>query len=111
MLITDTRAELLRAIANPDVEVYASLGSIFNTSWADANVWVKRPDDTLRKVTKVVGDLEKAGLVERAPEHAAAPDAPWGARNAARRLPRHYTLTDAGRKALAEYDATAGANR
>lgn len=100
--ITPTRATILRAIANPNTDVYAALGSVFNTSWTDADVWAKNPDGTRRKVTKTVGELEAAGLVERAPEHTAAPDAPWGARNAARRRPRHYTLTPDGAAVMAE---------
>ncbi len=102
--ITKTRADVLRAIADPNIEVYASLGSSFNTSWLDADVWVKNADGTRRKVTKTAADLEQAGLVERAPIRRSDPDAPYGRRNSAYRYPRDYTITEAGRQALAAYD-------
>jgi hypothetical protein len=91
LTITAARADILRAIADPTIEVYASLGSIFNASWLSADVWVKYPDGTRRKVTKTVGDMDEAGLVERAPGSS--------------RAPRPYTLTPDGEKALADYDA------
>lgn len=92
LTITTRRADILRAIADPNIEVYASLGDFRNTHWPSADVWLKTPDGMTWKVTKVVADLEAAGLVTREAQHARF------------RQPRHYTLTKAGEKALADYD-------
>lgn len=95
LTITADRAELLRAVDNPDIEVYAAIAAL-RGSWSTADVWI-RHDGSERKVTAKIGKLETAGLVKR------------GQPGARYHAPRHYTLTDAGRKALAEYDATATA--
>jgi predicted MarR family transcription regulator len=95
LTITDTRAELLRAIADPNIEVYAAIAAL-RGSWSTADVWIRRGGSLEQKVTGKIRKLETAGLVKR------------GQPGARYHEPRHYTLTDAGRKALAEYDATTG---
>lgn len=92
--ITADRAELLRAIADRDIEVYAAIAAL-RGSWSTADVWI-RHDGSERKVTAKIRKLETAGLVKR------------GQPGVRYHEPRHYTLTEAGEKALAEYDATAG---
>ncbi|MEV2239569.1 hypothetical protein [Micromonospora sp. NPDC049891] len=90
--ITTRRANILNAINNPNTDVYACLGSIKNTHWPSADIWLKDETGMTWKVNAVVTELEAAGLVKRAPQ---------GARF---REPRHYTLTDAGRAALDAYN-------
>jgi hypothetical protein len=92
--ITPTRAAILHAIASDNIEVYAALKGI-RGSWVDADVWLKEPDSPKRKVTGVVADLEKAGLVRRDP-----PRATYG-------MMRHYTLTGDGAAVVAELNKTA----
>ncbi|MDG4792044.1 hypothetical protein O7626_40220 [Micromonospora sp. WMMD1102] len=86
--ITPTRAAILHAIASTDIEVYAL--KTIRQSWADADVWLKESDAPKRKVTGIVADLEKAGLVRRQPPHTT-----YG-------MVRHYTLTDDGREAIGQ---------
>lgn len=86
---TPARIALMRAVDNPDVEVYAS--ARLGGSWSTAEVWLKEPYTMARKVTKQVGTLEAAGLVVRARP---------GVRY---HQPRPYSLTDAGRVWLAQH--------
>jgi hypothetical protein len=90
--MTPTRAALLRAVADPDIEVFAVFGGL-RGSWSTADVWIREPGRALRKVTALAGWLEAVGMVRRGP-----------VRNRYH-APRHYTLTDNGRAALAALDA------
>lgn len=92
--VTDARIALLRDVANSDVEVYAS--ARLGGAWSTADVYLKRPYEVERKVTKQVEVLEQARLVERRP---------CGVRYHA---PRPYTLTDAGREWLASAEQESG---
>ncbi len=93
LTIPPARAEILRAVADPGVRVFAAIGSL-RGSWADADVWLSPADGTDRKVTGSIGKLEQAGLVKREPA---------GVRYHSH---RHYSLTAEGVKVLADYDAT-----
>jgi hypothetical protein len=90
--MTPARIALLRAVADPKTEVYAALGSNLRVTWADADVYVKPEFRAAKKVTKRAEELEAAKLIKRAPA---------GVRY---HQPRHYSLTEAGAKVLAELD-------
>ncbi len=60
LTITPARAEILRAIASPDVRVFAAIESL-RGSWPDADVWISPTDGPWRKVTAAIGQLEAAG--------------------------------------------------
>ncbi len=85
--MTPARILLLRAVADPKTEVYASVG--LGGSWSTADVWLNPPYEVRRKVTQRVDELEVAGLVQRAPA---------GTRYY---QPRHYSLTADGEAILA----------
>lgn len=87
---TPARIALMRAIAAPDIEVSAS--ARMGGSWSTAEVWLKAPYESWRRVTKQVERLELAGLVKRGPV---------GVRY---HEPRPYALTDAGREWLAQHE-------
>jgi DNA-binding MarR family transcriptional regulator len=89
--LTPTRLALLRAVADPNTDVYAEPASI-RGGWSNAVVRVKEAGVPVRTVTKVAAELEQAGLIERAKP---------GVRYFGR---RRYSLTDAGRAELAKHD-------
>lgn len=88
--MTPARIAILRAVADPNIEVYAT---ITVHSWAAADVWMREPGEMKQKVTGKVKPLVSAGLVKVAPV---------GTRY---HQPRPYTLTEAGEKILADLDA------
>lgn len=94
LTITAARANILRAIADPNTEVYASIPAL-RGSWSTAQVWLAPAEGREKQITNAIRPLEAASLVKRGP---------GGARYHA---PRHYTLTDDGRQALTDYDAKA----
>jgi DNA-binding transcriptional ArsR family regulator len=98
--MTPTRLALLRAVADPTIDVSAAISGL-RGSWSTADVWLKAPGEVHRKVTKKVDELEVAGLVKRASA---------GVRY---HQPRRYSLTEAGAKVLAELgiDAPGEADR
>lgn len=89
--MTPARLALLRAVDDPNTEVYASTG--LGGSWSTADVWIRVPGEVRRKATKRVDELEVAGLVKLAPT---------GVRY---HQPRDYSLTEAGAKVLADLNA------
>ncbi len=92
LTITATRANILRAVADPEVEVYAAIAAL-RGSWSTADVWISPQGRREQKVTGKIRPLEDAGLVKR------------GLPGARYHSPRYYTLTSDGEKALAAYDA------
>jgi hypothetical protein len=88
--MTPTRIALLRAVADPGVEVAAKIRR--GNSWSTADVFLREPGSGERKVTAEVSKLEAAGLVRLGPS---------GVRYF---TPRDYSLTEAGEKVLADHD-------
>jgi hypothetical protein len=89
--MTPARVALLRAVADPNVEVSATVG--LGGTWSTADVYLRRWGQYERKVTAAVALLEAAGLIVRGGvgEHFYAA--------------RPYSLTPDGEKALARIDA------